>query len=103
MELEHALRAAVAAARDAGRAWGGGRGPDCGDFLVAEDAVGEGGRCPEGADRVGFGVEQWRAAEFVAEDLQRVLRQAVGESVEGLVERRFEGVGVVVRVVVAAV
>ena len=44
------------------------------------------------ADGVGFGVEQRGSAEFVAEDLLRVLGEAVGESLEGLVDGRFEGV-----------
>ena len=47
------------------------------------------------ADRVRLAVQQRLAAEFVAQDLIRVLRQAVGEFLEGLVEAGLEGFFVV--------
>lgn len=44
---------------------------------------------------VGLRIEEREAAEFVAEDLERVLGEAVGEAEEGFVDGGFEG-GVVV-------
>lgn len=46
---------------------------------------------------VGFGVEEWKASEFVAEHLHWVLGKAVCEAAEGFVKGgRLEGVGVFV-------
>lgn len=40
---------------------------------------------------VRFREQEWGAAEFVAENLQWVLRKAICEAVEGFVERGFKG------------
>ena len=57
--------------------------------------MGWGEECPNG---ISTRIEQRRPAEFVAQDLQRILREAVCEAEECFVEGRFEGVWIVVGV-----
>lgn len=99
LDFEGAGGPAVRAAGDAVAvtvAVGGGCG--CGDFAVDAGARGRGEQAPDG---VGLAVEQGLTRELVPDRLLGVLREPVGEALEGGVHAGFEDVAVFFAVLAA--